>query len=320
MRNLSIRDRCARPITPVIAIWYVVIAPSLFFLSAEAITPTARAEALRWKLSPGETLHYTVDRKQVQNVKVMGKEKKSTRTDVTNLSWTVKALTASGDAEIGLRFDRVRIRIEQPPFMPIEFDSSPEKTDVPDEFQSAERQIKALVGPEFSFTLRPTGEVFNLQIPAQMIKNLKDAAPDDAGGQGMISEQNLKELLLQSSPPTFPASSLESGQVWSSKPSKMPIPGLGSLTVEQVFTFLGPDPKTPALLLVGIEAKIALAPAENVAAKIRTQEAKGSLTFDSAAGRIVNNRSNQKLEMTITDRGQEIVQSTETTSAMTLTP
>jgi hypothetical protein len=88
--------------------------------------------------------------------------------------------------------------------------------------------------------------------------------------------------------------------------------------VDQVYTFLGPDPKNPKMLNVGMEARVALELAENVTAKIRTQEGKGSLTFDAEAGRIVNSRGSQKMEMVISDRGQDIVQSTETTSTMTL--
>ena len=36
--------------------------------------------------------------------------------------------------------------------MPLEFDSSPNKLEIPEEFESAERQIKALAGAEFSFS------------------------------------------------------------------------------------------------------------------------------------------------------------------------
>ena len=32
----------------------------------------ARAETLRWKLNPGEVLHYTMESKQVESVQVMG--------------------------------------------------------------------------------------------------------------------------------------------------------------------------------------------------------------------------------------------------------
>jgi hypothetical protein len=71
-------------------------------------------------------------------------------------------------------------------------------------------------------------------------------------------------------------------------------------------------------MLVGMDARVTLEPAENVTAKIRMQDGKGSLTFDAEGGRIVNSRANQKMEMVISDRGQDIVQTTETNSTMTL--
>lgn len=127
-------------------------------------------------------------------------------------------------------------------------------------------------------------------------------------------------MLLQSSPPAFPTESLEPGKSWAAKPAKMAIPGLGTLMLDKVFTFQGPDPKTPRLLLVGIEARASLEPAESVTARIRKQEGTGSLTFDAETGRIVSSRNNQKMEMIITDRGQDIIQSSDTTTTMTLEP
>jgi hypothetical protein len=204
--------------------------------------------------------------------------------------------------------------------MPLEFDSSPNKLEVPEEFESAQRQIKALAGAEFTFKLKPSGEISELKIPDQTLKTLRAGVPQEAAGQAMISEQGLKDMLLQSSPPPFPADSLEPGKVWKGKPSKLTVPELGSLVVDQVYTLQGPDAKNPKLLVVGMEARVSLEPAENVTAKIRMQEGKGSLTFDTESGRIVNSRSNQRMELVISDRGQDIVQTTETNSTMTLEP
>jgi hypothetical protein len=280
----------------------------------------ARAETLRWKLNSGEVLRYTIESKQVENFQVMGRNKKSTRSNTTNLIWTVKNVSANGDAEIVLRFERLRMRVEQPPFVPLEFDSGPNKLEIPDEFEAIERQIKALAGAELAFKLRPNGEVDDLKIPEKTLKSLREGVPQDAAGQGTNSEQALKDILLQSSPPVFPLESLEPGKSWAAKLSKMAIPGLGTLKLDKVFTFQGPDSKTPRLLLLTIDAKASLEPAENVTAKIRAQEGTGSLTFDAEAGRIVNSRNKQKMEMIITDRGQDIIQSSDTTSTMTLEP
>ena len=127
-------------------------------------------------------------------------------------------------------------------------------------------------------------------------------------------------MLLQSSPPAFPDGVARTGEKLGRQALEDAHSGAGDSQVGKVFTFQGPDPKTPRLLLVGIEAKASLEPAENVTAKIRKQEGKGSLTFDAETGRIVNSRNKQKMEMIITDRGQDIVQSTDTTTTMTLDP
>ena len=273
---------------------------------------------LRWKLKPGDVLHYALDTKQTANFKVMGRDKKSSRSHTINLSWTVKGVSATGDAEISLKFDRIRMRIEQPPFVPLQFDSSPNNLEIPEEFELAERQIKALAGAEFSFELRPTGAVDHLKIPEQTLKNLRDGAGPEAGGQGEISEQGLKDMLLQSSPPTFPAEPLEPGKNWTNKPSRISAPGLGTLVVDQIYSFQGPDPKDPKLLSIAMEARVVLEPAEGVTAKVRAQEGKGSISFDSESGRIVSSRVNQRMEMVISEGGQDLVQTTETTSTMIL--
>jgi hypothetical protein len=295
---------------------YTVAGLTAFLLGGGATE--ASAQTLRWKLKPGDVLHYALDSKQTANFKVMGRDKKSSRSHTINLSWTVKGVTATGDAEIALKFDRIRMRIDQPPFVPLQFDSSPNNLEIPQEFESAERQIKALAGAEFSFELRPTGAVDHLKIPEQTLKNLREGAGPEGGGQGGISEQSLRDMLLQSSPPTFPTESLEPGKNWTIKPSRISTPGLGTLVVDQIYSFQGPDSKDPKLLLIGMEARVALEPAEGVSAKIRAQEGKGSITFDSESGRIVSSRVNQRMEMAISDRGQDLVQTTETTSSMML--
>jgi hypothetical protein len=312
----SIRTSPARK--AVVAKRYLYLTAALAVALLGGGATEAGAQTLRWKLKPGEVLHYTLDTKQAANFKVMGRDKKSSRSHTINLSWTVKSVSATADSEIALKFDRIRMRIEQPPFVPLQFDSSPNNLEIPDEFESAERQIKALAGAEFSFELRPTGAVDHLKIPEQTLKNLREGAGPEAGGQGAISEQSLKDMLLQSSPPTFPNEPLEPGKNWANKPSRISAPGLGTLVVDQIYSFQGPDPKDPKLLVIGMEARVALEPAEGVTAKIRAQEGKGIITFDSESGRIVSSRVNQRMEMVIADRGQDLVQSTETTSTMIL--
>ena len=60
------------------------------------------------------------------------------------------------------------------------------------------------------------------------------------------------------------------------------------MVTEKLFTFLGPDPKNPRLMLIGMDGRVNLEAAEDVVARIRAQDGKGGLTFDSDAGHIVN--------------------------------
>jgi hypothetical protein len=281
---------------------------------------SASAEVLRWKFKPGEVLHYAMEQKTVTNVKGVDRESKSTRSLTIDMSWKVNSVTGAGDAEITQRVDRVRMRLEEPPFMPFEFDSSNPKIDAQSPFAAAAEQVKALSGSEFSFRMKPSGQIEDITFPEKTLKSLRDAAPKGSP-EGDVSEKALKDLLLQSSPPAFPEGSLEPGKTWTNRPAKVPI-GFGTIVMDRTFTFQGPDPKAPRRLLVGIDTKVTLEPADgaNISAAIRSQSGEGTITFDAEAGRIVSTRGVQKMEMLITVMAQRLAQSTETTTTMSLAP
>jgi hypothetical protein len=283
-----------------------------------------QAQVIQWKFRTGEVLRYALEQKTVVNTKEMGRDTKSTRSTTQNLSWTVKNVSSSGEAEITHRIDRVRVRIEAPPYMPFEFDSDAPKVDAPGPFEMIAQQTKAMAGIEFAFKIKPNGEIVDIVISPQTIKSLRDAAkpPEGAGApENTLSEQSIKEMLTQSSPPPFPGGPLESGKTWSSKPAKIPTP-MGNVVTDKIFTFQGADPKNPNLLLIAMETRVALEPVVNspVTAKIRTHASKGNLTFDANGGRIVQTRGTEKTEMLISAMGQEIDQTTDSTTSMTLQP
>jgi hypothetical protein len=281
----------------------------------------AQADGLRWNLKPGEVLRYAVEEKMTQTSKAMDKESKGSTTRTINLSWSVKGVSDSGDADISLRFDRIRMHIEQPPFMPYDLDSRAGKIDAPEPFASMAQQFKAMAGAEFTFKLKPNGAIEAFQIPENTLKTLRAGIPEGAT-QGMFSEQALKDMFLQSTPPPFPENARNPGSSWSSKPAKIPSP-LGNVVVDKSFTTVGPDPKNSDLLLIGTQTTVSIEPQSTgeVSAKISSQEGKGSMIFDMASGRIVSTRLDQKMQMQISqaaDPSQKIDQTTETTSTMTL--
>jgi hypothetical protein len=275
---------------------------------------------LRWKFKTGEVLRYTMEQKTQMNVKGADRENKRTQAQTIDMSWKVNNLVGGGVAEITQRIDRVRMRVEAPPLMPFEFDSRDPKTDAQNPFPEETKQLRAMVGAEFTFKIKPTGEIDDIKFPEQTLKAMRDAAPRGAP-EGEVSDKVLKDMLLQQSPPAFPEGPLEPGKTWSSRPAKVPM-GFGTLVMEKSFTFEGADPKTPGLMLVGVDTRVALEPAAgaNVTAEIRKQEGKGTLTFDANAGHIASTRGTQKIEMVFTLMDQRIEQTTDATTSMTLSP
>jgi len=277
-------------------------------------------ESVRWKFYNGEVLKYSNSKKMVMSVKLMGRERKQTRSQTVESTWTVKDAAQSGDAHIIQRIDHVTMKVEAPPYMPFEFDSKTPAADVPEPFEMEVQQLKAVIGAEFSFTMKPNGEITDLTIPPTTFKKLRDALPPEEVEKGNFSEQGLKDVILQSSPPAFPDAPVEPGKTWAGKPSKIELPQLGTLVSENIFTYQGPDPQMPRILIIDQESKVTLKPAAGAEIKIRSQEGKGSLSFDSKAGCLINSRSTQKMEMSISAMGQQVEQTSETTSTMTLVP
>jgi uncharacterized protein DUF6263 len=276
-------------------------------------------DALRWKFRDGDVLKYTTEQTTVMTVKLMGKERKQKRGVTTTYTWSVKAVSETGEADIIQRIERLAMKVDAPPFLPMEYDSSSANNSIPEPFEQVVRQLKAALGAEFSFKMKPTGEIVGIKIPEATLKKLREGLPDDQGERDAFSEQALKDMVSQTSPPAFPEGPLEPGKSWSSKPSRVPLPS-GTLVLDRSFTFRGPDPQNPKLMIIAMEGKVALEPGGDSSAKIRSQDGKGSLTFDAESGRLVSSRGTQKTEMVVVEAGQERDETTETNAVMTLVP
>jgi hypothetical protein len=297
-----------------VAVWFAVACGL-----GGAIPGAGAAEVLRWKFRAGDTLRFSIEQKSNMSMRGMGTERKSARSQTVEMSWKVLRVDPGGVAEITQKIDRIRMRAEMPPLMPFDFDSAASKADQPG-FEAETRQLRAEVGAEFTFRMKPTGEITDIKLSEQTLKGLRAALPQ-GGPEAEVSEQAIKETLLQSSPPSFPEGPLEPGKGWSAKPARMPL-GFATLVMDRTFTYQGPDPKNPNLQLVGIDSSAKLEPMEgsDVKATIRNQEGKGSMTLDSQAGRVVSTRFGLKLDMAVTVMGQSIEQSTEMNTSMSLLP
>jgi Family of unknown function (DUF6263) len=297
------------PVTLLAAAWL------LTGLTADATA----ADVLRWKFKPGETLRFSVEQKTIMSMKARDTERKESQTHTLDFSWKVLGVGPGGEAEITHRIERVRMRLEAPPLMPFDFDSASSKPVQPG-FEAVARQLKTQVSAEFTFKMKPNGEILDIKVSEETLKRLRESVPAEAQG-AEISEKALKETLLQAGPPAFPEGPLEPGKSWTPKAARVQLP-VGTLVLDRTFTYQGPDPKSPTLQLVDLQTTVRIEPIEgsDVKAAIRKQEGKGSITIDGDAGRVVSTRMGLKLDIGLSGMGQSVEQSTETNSTMTLMP
>ena len=173
-------------------------------------------------------------------------------------------------------------------------------------FEAETQQLKAMVGAEFTFQdASPPARSRTSSCPRRPSRGC--ATRHRAGVAGReISEKSIKEMLLQSSPPSFPDGEIEPGKTWSSKPSRMPL-GFATMVVEQDVHLPGPRSQ-------GAEPAPRRHRDQGDARARRGGERQGhhpeaggpgSMTFDAEAGHLVSARMTQKIDMAITGDGPD---------------
>ncbi len=293
-----------------------MVCAALLLPAAVLVQAAQGAETLRWKFKPGETLHYKMEQQTTQAMKAMGQEFKTKLDQQVNLHWSVKSVAADGVAELTQTIDRVRTKIEAPGNT-FEFDSQAGKEPEGQAAAMLIPMLKALVGAEFTFKMNGVGELSDVKVPQKLLNTLRQAGPAAAAG-GMFSEEGMKQLISQSGL-TLAEAPLDKGKSWTHQ-ARMELPKLGTMVMDKTYTFDGPAPEQPSLVQVLLDTKVTLEPAadSNIAAKISSQKGTGSYQFDPQAGRVVSSRVNDKLQMSISVMGQNLEQTTDTLTSMTL--
>lgn len=267
---------------------------------------SARAETLRWKFKQGESLHWTMDMKEVFSEVQDERESKTTISQATEMSWTVKSVADDGSAELILKIDRV-VAKNRTPYGNFEFDSSAKKAPANPTEATMQEVIKAVVGAPFSCKISATGELSDVRVPEQVTKIFTEDKKSAPEGNNGMSVDTFKQMFTSMSKP-LPKEDVSPGKTWSRK-VKFPTPPAGTLTIDTTFRFVGPDAQAgPNIVRIDLDSKFSpeLPPNSEVKVSVKSQEGKGIILFDTAAGRIVKSTSNDKDERHIAVMGMEI--------------
>jgi hypothetical protein len=314
MAGLTPRDSVPRqagsaPVSPGLA-----LLAALSLIGGTAGSPAASAqESLRWKLATGETLRYTMEQQTTQLAKAQGQELKTSMHQTVDLRWNVKGVS-DGVADMSQTIDRVRAKIEGPGQV-FEFDSSAEKAPEGPIAATLVPMLKGLVGQEFSFKMDARGRLSDIKLPQKLLDSVRQANPASSGtAESLFSEESMKNLSL-----ALPEQAVSKGTSWKQQ-SKVPMPMLGTVTLDKTYTYAGIDETDPGRSRITLDTRISLEPAadSNVAIQMKSQREEGEFAFDIKAGRVVASRVNDKVDMVASANGQEFEQSTDTVTKMTL--
>lgn len=291
----------------------VAMALTVVLSAAASGQATAAATELRWKFKAGESLRYEMEQKTVTEMKLNDKEMKTTIGQTINSTWKVVSVAEDGTAELAQTLDRVRTRIESAGAA-FEFDSQSEKASEGPIAATVVPMLKALVGVTFQYKMSPRGDLSDIRVPEGLVQKLKEASPA-TGNIAMFSEEGLKNMILESGL-GLPVEPLEIGKTWN-KQSKLPSPPVGTLVTNKNYRYEGPSQKGER---IGLEVLIELegVPVGQVDFKLGDQTGKGFFIFDNKDGKVTESSVTVKIQMLIKAQGQELSQTTETSTSMKL--
>lgn len=275
---------------------------------------TNAQEVLRWKFQRGQQLKYNVQENMETVMNVGGNEIQQQMKMQMDIVWNILGVAAGGDATMDQIVTRAQIKMASGPENEDTFDTSkPEKTE--NLFLNSMGDVfLKIVNQNFTITMKPTGEVDNVEIPAEMLEAIKASA---AGNPAALSESTLKDMMKQSAV-TMPPNGVAPKGTWTSKQSvESPY---ATINITSTMTFVSKD--ADGNVLIDIDPAVMITPKEGAAVKMTLMESKGKgqVTFNVAQGVVTKSQLVMEMTMEI-DSGQRAIQQKVTkTTAMTLVP
>ena len=293
--------------------WLIVAVCSL------TLAVSAKAQNLRWKLTPGTSLKYTSNQDS-DTVMTVGGQTVTTKMSIgMNTLWNVNQVDAQGTADITQSIANIKIKLSGLGGN-LDYDSA-SGTEPKDPIgKQIAASIKPLSQAKFNFKLSPLGEITDVKVPEDSQKLLQGVQPGPQLG-GALNQDTFVAMIKESVIP-FPSEPVQKGTSWKHK-SEVKAPPIGTMTNEVSMTYVGPAQvagKQLDQIQVEVTSKLTADPANPlVQVTIKEQSEKGSLYFDSAAGRLSHSESTQNLVMDVSAAGQKFEQTVKTVKKASLT-
>ncbi len=281
-------------------------------LCCSRLNTTSAQEQLRWKFRSGDHLEYTVVQNMNTSMKFGEQEVKSKFNQTIEMSWDIQSVAASGDTVLNQIFNRVRLQMVGGPAGEIEFDTATKEIPTNPIVKQLGTVFGNIVGQKFQVTMKPTGQVDNVNVPEQLLAAVRQS---EAGKQGALTESMLKDMMKQSAV-MLPAQPVGPGSRWKSEQEvQMPF---GTMTIVSSMNFVQKDANGNAV--IDFVPTVNITPRDGVQTRMSLDESngRGRIIFDIARGRVVQTQLDLTLKMTVEQSGQKLPQVIRNVTSMTL--
>jgi hypothetical protein len=291
--------------------------PLLTVLLTFASLPSARADTvLRWKFKPGETLRYVMHQKMVQKGEVGPAPITVTMNQTAEMSWAVTSVDSDGVASLTQTFTRMRIKMESPQGIMMDYDTASEEE--PQGFLTMMAPVfDAMVNKPISMKVDPRGNASDVQIPQAMVDSWKKVPGMEQMGD-MFSDEFMEKM---SGLGAIPEKAVSPGDTWTDV-TEGDLPMIGKMKVETMYEYLGSENRDGKQLeKIRVTQKMDISPGEKpvgIVMKIGEHDSTGITYFDNAAGRFAENQSKSTIKMEGTMGEQPIKMDTEMDIRMNL--
>ena len=271
-------------------------------------------ELLRWKFTAGEAFDYQMTQDMNMNMAAGPAGQMATTAEQTmNMTWSVKSIDDKGDAVIGQKVSRIRMKMTAPDGQGFDYDTDSEAPAVGMAAMMAPT-MEAMTASEITFTMSPRGEVHDVKISDELSAAIKNGPGGESGAieqfKSMISQV---AFVLPENPP-------KTGETWTTKIAGNN-PAGGNQSVETTYTYDGTreaDGTTFAVIKPSMSMQLANNPMMEM--KMKEQKTDGEVLFDVEAGRLHSMSINHHITLDMVAAGQTMPGTIEQKIDVTVTP
>jgi hypothetical protein len=234
-----------------------------------------------------------------------------------DVTWAIRAVDAEGTASLSQTIDRVRIKMEMPQGVNIDYDTASDKE--PEGLgKTVAAVFRVMVNKTMTARMNSQGKIVDLKLSPEMLAEM-DKSPLLKPMEKMLSAEGMEGLTGMGA---LPKEAVLPGKTWT-RDTELDNPAVGKQKIKSVYTYIGPK-TVDAKSVEEVDAAVTMdfVGAANHAAKmsVKEQDIKGTVYFDNAAGRVTQAKTAMKMKYSVDAAGQTIEADIASTMQFELAP